>query len=275
MGGNVTVNGYQASPLVLNSPEDRSAISLGVHHLLSRLMKNLYSITNIPIRINDSWYTGSSKHLMNYMLSDDEFFQFKKQVGDIDVQFPIKYRSILEENIMDLADHIVGYKKHGNEISLVYNDRYESIFQIDFQFVENPGSVEDSFLHSSNWLDIKNGFCGAHHKILLNAIAGEHMKFSITHGLRFREESEFYDNHKDFQVKDPSRICISLFPGVSYTSNHDMNNILSFTNLPSSINQYFNKEQKKKIFDKFVSSVEKLNIDSEQAITFLKKALNV
>lgn len=222
----------------------------------------------------DECWSGSTRLVLEN-LEDKEFLEKKKFLGDIDVMFPLEYKKDLNfflanQVLKDLMfNDIEGSRGHGNEISLfVRGKKSKKLFQIDFEgveFHEGKPQPEEVFLHSSSLIDAKNGIKGVHHKLLLNAIATVNsMKFSITHGLRFRDE-----NIKR-QWKTPEEISVVLFPlhrnHWGYSSCHYPTVVESFVSLVNGISQY-SLEERLSIYDKFIDSCNQLGlVDSKPAI---------
>lgn len=268
MGGNIKIGEYQAEPLAII---DRSQTAFEIHNFLAALM-DLFAIkTNKYIRINDSWYSGSTKHLMDANISNEAFTRYKPYIGDIDVQFPLHLREEFENFMCDgrcVYLYVVrGMKRHGNETSFLLGHNFDKyVIQFDFEFVENPGSEEAQFLHSADWGDIMLGIKGVHHKLLLNAIGGDTYRFSITHGLRRRDSDELLD-----RGKDPWGVGYYLFGNSNNTYELEM--MKSFSGLVSLLYLKKRKEQYQPIIEKFEKSCSEIwdkTIDSTEAIKLLK-----
>jgi hypothetical protein len=214
-------------------------------------------------------YTGSTNDLMGHHVSHEEFAKHKPSVGDVDVQVSHEHKDKLGATLAPGKRFgkytVVGTKKHGNEISAVMRHDTGEHHQFDFQGVHHPGSEAERFLHSSNWQDTKAGIKGAHHKILLNAVAGNTHKFSITHGLRSRTDDS------DPGVSHPTEVAHAMFG-----RNADHHDIHSFHGVTQLINKHKSPEEKQAIYNKFKDSVSKMKgMNHEPALEHLRKHLGV
>lgn len=132
-----------------------------------------------------SVFSGSSKHFFDLSISDSEFLNTKKLVGDIDIMVPRK-------NIHDLLEllnrhqnrhlgkriHILGHNiknelGHKDQINAVFeyqNSLTSTNVQIDFEAADFENGFPtpwSQFSHSASWDDMKFGFKGVSHKYLL------------------------------------------------------------------------------------------------------------
>lgn len=273
-GGAIKIGDTSANPI---STKNRKATAEDVHGMLSDLHDSFHAATGKHLFGADkkalktgSAYSGSSAHLNNKNISDEEFHKTKPTMGDVDSQVP-------KEHMKDLHAHlqagkkfgkytVVGTKKHGAEVSALMRHENGEHHQIDFEGVdyhkEEPTKFE-SFAHSSPWEDNKAGIKGKSHKLILNAVSGEDAKFSVTHGLRKRSD--------DSEIsKDPEGISRHLFG-----KNADHSKIHSFHGITELIKDHIPKEKHQEITDKFRSSVEQRgkSTDSENAMSHLTKTL--
>lgn len=219
-----------------------------------------------------SAFAGSTRHLMDKNIPDDEFTKHKKEVGDIDAQVDLKHKSAFENHLTPGRKFgkytLIGTKKHGNEISAIMQHENGQHHQVDFEPVEykkdepTPG---EQFLHSAHWGDTQSGIKGAHHKILLNAVGLDHHKFSITHGLRSRiDENEPGE-------KDPVKISKKLFGDKA-----DHSDIYSFKGLTNLIKKHIPANQHQKIYDKFKSGLaSQKGYNHEAALQHMRDTLGV
>lgn len=274
-GGAIKIGDTKAEPI---STKNRKATSEDVHRMLSDLHDSFHAATGKHLFGADkkalktgSAYSGSSAHLNNKDISDEEFHKTKPTMGDVDSQVP-------KEHMKDLHSHlqagknfgkytVVGTKKHGAEVSALMRHDNGEHHQIDFEGVdyhkEEPTKFE-SFAHSSPWEDNKAGIKGAAHKIIISAAGGDHHKFSITHGLRSRTDE------KDPGVKDPEGISKSLFgEGADHSKIH------SFHGVTDLIKKHIPLDQHQAITDKFRSGIEQRgkSDSSEKAMAHLTKNL--
>ena len=133
-------------------------------------------------------FSGSSVHLFNKALSDEEFVEYKPTVGDIDVTVPEEKLESLFEFLNSLHGKsitsrikYVGQKpstSHGQLNALFSYVQDENTpplnIQIDFEGVayqQDRPSEFVKFSRSSDWSDIRGGVKGVFHKYLLRCIA--------------------------------------------------------------------------------------------------------
>lgn len=134
-------------------------------------------------------FNGSSEHLFNDAISDEEFARHKPSVGDIDLTVPAENI----ETIFDLLASLEGQevipgkvwyvgqnrpKQFGEQINALFaykpTPKSGSLFlQVDFEAVDYLGGKPTEFAkfsHSSAWEDVKSGVKGAFHKLLLRCL---------------------------------------------------------------------------------------------------------
>ena len=225
--------------------------------------------------LDDCW-SGSTRLVLEN-LNNKQFLETKRFLGDVDVMFPIEYKKDLSfffanQVLRDLVfNDIEGHRGHGNEISLfVRGKNTKKLFQIDFEGVSfhlGKPLPEEVFLHSSSLIDAKYEIKGVHHKLLLNAIATVNsMKFSITHGLRFRDETI------KRQWKTPEEISTVLFPLYRNSAGYpgEPVSVTSFVSLVCALSRY-SREERTAIYDKFIESCDRLGlVNSEPALNYLR-----
>lgn len=238
------VGEYQAVPIPLTY--------MGLNDLRADIIMFMFELGRKlqlfdPI-INLDCFTGSSYHLMSGQVDDHELCEVKQTLGDIDIQVPYGKKYQLEQFIVENQRigmfTFKGTMKHGNEMSVLCKyANTADIHQIDFQFVDDPGSINQQFLHSAAWEDIKLGFKGAHHKLLLNAIGLDQYKFSIVNGLSSRSESGPATTH-------PNAVCTTLFGTKSHYANNT-NKIGSFVGTCELMKTYTDPKLHDDIFEKF------------------------
>jgi len=219
-----------------------------------------------------SMFAGSTRQLMDKGISDAEFKKHKPTVGDIDAQIPAEHKDKLTAHLTPGKKFgkytIIGTKKHGNEVSAVMKHDNGEHHQVDFEGVHydnDEPTKGEQMLHNSSWEDTKVGIKGLHHKILLNAVGGEHHKFSISHGLRSRTDDS------DKGVKEPHEVSSKLFG-----SNADHSKVESFHGVTQLIKKHIPKEQHQAIYDKFKSGLDKIKgTDHGPALAHLRTHLGV
>lgn len=278
-GGNIKVgpkgSEVSAAPFPI-SHTTRAERRTDIHHTLSSLHNAFHKEHGEHLFGQDKEhlksrhvYSGSTADLMSHHISDQEFAKHKPHVGDVDVQVSKEHKEKLASTLQAGKKFgkytVVGTKKHGNEISAVMRHENGEHHQFDFEGVHHPGSETERFLHSSNWEDTKAGIKGAHHKMLINAVAGSTHKFSISHGLRSRSDEN------DVGVQHPTEVSKKLF---GKEANHA--NIHSFHGVVDLIKAHKSPAEQQEIYNKFKSSVsQNTKMDSAKALEHMRKHLNV
>jgi hypothetical protein len=281
-GGNVkvkTADGeVSAAPFKV---KDRSDQAKDVHDALTSVHNSFHAATGNHLfgkgaksLSTGSAYSGSTKQFMNKdksPISDEEFKKHKPSVGDVDVQVPKEHKEALSTHFKPGDQHgkytVVGTKKSGNETHVVMKHANGEHHQFDFEHVNyehDEPTKSEQFLHSSSWEDSKHGIKGAHHKILLNAVASASgNKFSITHGLRSRTNAD------DPGVSAPKEVSTKLFGAKA-----DHEKVNSFIGLADSVKKHIPAEHHQDIYNKFKTGMENnKGIDSTKAIAHLKSTL--
>lgn len=209
--------------------------------------KNLFGVRKKALQTGSA-FSGSSSHIVNHTISDEELHKHKPTMGDVDTQVPKEHMSDLHKHMTPGKKFgkytVVKVQKGGNEIHVLAKHENGQHHQIDFEGVEyhheEPTKFE-TFAHSSHWEDTKHGIKGASHKQLLNAAGGETHKFSITHGLSPRT-----DDKKAPAVhgeKDPKEISKKLFG-----KEHPID---SFDDVAHGIAKHIDPSKHQAIVDKF------------------------
>ncbi len=275
-GGNIKIGEEEASPI---STKNRKEAASDIHDMLSDLHdsfhretgKNLFG-ENKKALTTGSAYSGSSSHLNNKDISDEELHKVKPTMGDVDTKYDKTHTSELVKHLTPGKKFgkytVVGSKKHGNEISTLMKHENGQNHQIDFEasdYDKDEPTKFESFAHSSPWEDNKVGIKGIAHKVLLNAAGGENHKFSITHGLNPRANTKPVHGEKD-----PTKISETLFG-----KDADHSKIHSFHGVADLIKKHIPVDQHQGIIDKFVAGVTQRgpSPDASTAITLLKKTL--
>ena len=278
-GGNIKVGEkgkeISAAPFSVSS-RNRSERRADIHHALGSIHdafhaehgEHLFGENQHRLTSGHA-FTGSTHDLMGKHITDKDFAKHKPTVGDIDTQVTKDHKDKLASTLKAGRKFgkytVVGTKKHGNEISAVMRHANGDHHQFDFQGVHHPGSESERFLHSSHWEDTKAGIKGAHHKILLNAAAGDTHKFSITHGLRSRTDES------DAGVSHPAEVTHALF---GHGSDHK--EIHSFHGVTNLIKKHKPKAEQRTIYNKFKDSVSKMkNLNSEPALAHMRKHFGI
>lgn len=276
-GGNVKIDGVGANSLDVNPQTRKSATTdiAGFLHGLSNQHKlntghHLFGDKDTAIS-NGSAFSGSTNHLFDKGISDEEFSKYKPSVGDIDVK-------VNREHLKSLGDHlvpgrtfgnytVVGHKKSADGYNALIRHNNGNVHQIDFEgadYENNNPSEFNKFAHSSNWEDVKAGIKGAHHKILLNAIGTNKNKFSILHGLGSREGDANW-------IKDKGQMSETLFGKDAPKENMD-----SFHGLVQSVKNHIDPNKHQEIYDKYKTDMKKnKGLNPESSLALMRQHLNI
>jgi hypothetical protein len=124
--------------------------------------------------------SGSTRHFLNDEINDYDFLNVKQEMGDIDIMVDKNKSELLFEFLNENEDKIIkNFKLLGLANLNLKEHRIISIFQhtifkfnpqIDFELVEFENDLPTDFYifsYSSNWNDLKSGFKGVAHKLLL------------------------------------------------------------------------------------------------------------
>lgn len=184
-GGNVQVDGIQASHLNLSKIERKKIVDIIIKSLLK--MNSVFNKEfGVHLWSDESLvksgkvFSGSSEHFINLEISNEDFTKHKPSVGDIDVQVPRELEA-------HLSNFLVPGTKFGkitylgrsttamDQISALFSVDFDGVepLQVDFEFVDwgKLGPTEWArFSHSSSWDDIQEGIKGVFHKYLLGSI---------------------------------------------------------------------------------------------------------
>jgi hypothetical protein len=278
-GGNLKVGDVHAAPFPVTE-KNRKERNEDIHHALSSIHDSFHNEHGHHLfgegkkaLHTKSAYSGSSKDLMSKHISDKEFAKHKPKVGDVDVQIPKEHGDKLAAHLTPGKKFgkytVAGTKKHGTEVSAIMKHDNGEHHQFDFEKVKyehNEPTEGEQFLHSSNWEDTKKGIKGLHHKALINAVAGNTHKFSISHGLRPRVE----DGKEG--ITHPHEVSKKLFGDKA-----DHEKIKSFHGVTDLIKKHVHPSLHQEIYDKFKSGMEgkKSDIDHGPALEHLKHHLGV
>jgi hypothetical protein len=277
-GGNIKVGNVAAAPIDVVK-HGREQLHSDVHEALSQIHDSFHKEHGVHLfgdkkqaLSSGSAFSGSSKHLATKAISTEDFLKHKSHVGDIDVQIPKEHGDKLATHLTTGKKFgkytVAGIKKHGNEVSAIMKHEDGTHHQFDFEktdYENHEPSEFEQFAHSSSWKDTKAGIKGVHHKKLLNAIGGEHLKFSITHGLRHRADDSMAAE------KSVKGISNSLFG-----KEADHSKMHSFQGLTELIKKHVPEERHQEIFDKFKKdATDRGQGNAGPALEHMKKHLNV
>lgn len=281
-GGNIQVEGGAAAPFAVTErnrwkrAEDAKQALSDMHDQFHKESggQHLFGVNKSGLE-NGTTFAGSTRSLMDKNINSADFAKHISSVGDVDAQMHHEHKKAMDKFLFPgrkFGKYIVlGTKKHGNEISAVMKHENGEHHQFDFEGVHtDPKTGEptpgEQFLHSADWSDRQRGVKGLHHKILINAAGGAEKKFSITHGLKDRSADA-----KAPGLSDPRDVTAGLFGPKA-----DVSKIHSFQGVAELIKKHVPPERHPEIYNKFVSSVEKMKgADHSKAIAHLGKVLGL
>ena len=183
-GGNLEVDGHQAQHLDLQTVP-RSEVVHELNNLLHSI-NNEYAAQHQDnlwrpgLLKSQKFLSGSSLHLFNTAIPDEEFVKHKPKVGDIDTQVNKKFEGSLE-NFLQMhqgkqigSATLLGYSKGNEQFSSLWELQNPPIkIQIDLEFVEYADDEPTEwaqFSHSSDWSDLTQGVKGVFHKYMMRAL---------------------------------------------------------------------------------------------------------
>jgi hypothetical protein len=277
-GGNVKIEGVSADPIAITK-ETRKPVATDVAGFLHGL-SNTHKLQhgshlfgdNASAVSNGSAFSGSTHHLFDKDISDEDFAHYKPVVGDLDVKVPREHLTALAGHLQPGKSYgkytVVGHKKSADGYNALIKHDNGQVHQIDFEgsdYDKKGPSEFDKFAHSSNWRDVQSGIKGAHHKILLNAVGTNKNKFSILHGLGSREG----DDPK--WSKDTDNISSTLFG-----KEAPKENLGSFHGVVQNIKNHIDPKKHQEIYDKYKNDVSRMkNLNSEASLSHMRQHLNV
>ena len=181
MGGNAIINGVPSHRIDLKMNYiSRSLLTTDIKTFLFKLSNLFYSMHGIHLWKDSIYFSGSSTHLFNAAIPDDEFIFYKPVVGDIDVQLDLKLKQMIKEFFISTIPNYridnmiyIGHKCSSNQIITIWKHIHTKInIQIDFELVDfdnNKPTEWSQFSHSSSWDDIKYGIKGVFQKYIFRA----------------------------------------------------------------------------------------------------------
>lgn len=282
MGGNasVIINGEvvaQAVKLDLNIVS-RPWLTNRVSKILHDLNTKFFGATGEYLFENPS-FVGSSTHLFDDNISDDEFVAHKPTIGDIDVQIDPRFKAALSEFLVPglkvYDSTYLGRSDNSlNQLNCIFEIDGLPI-QIDFWFAEDGGWSK--FSHSANWEDIKLGIKGVFHKYLLGSIdfafpMGEitvltrktkkpkqvfahPFAFSVDYGVRKKYESDGEGHYFEIEPANATyeRRQLEIID-MLFRCKHqigDLEKLQSFVGIVKLMDKYLTAEQIKLVQDEF------------------------
>ena len=276
-GGNLVVDDVSAAPIEVTG-KNRKTVQGDLHGMFSALHSHVEKAggghifgKGMKALQTGSAYSGSTAHLFDKGISDQELQKHKSKLGDADVKVNKEHFEDLGKHLQKGAKYgkytVSGYSKGGGEHHVLMKHENGNVHQVDFEgtdYHKDEPNQFAQFSHSSHWNDTKAGIKGAHHKILLNAAASPTHKFSILHGLSPRGGQDHWD-------KNVSNIAKTVFGKKATTDD-----ISSFHGIASAIKTHIPASRHQEIYDKFSSDMKKhKKIDSKNAIAHLGATLGI
>ena len=271
-GGNIKIGEHQAAPIDLTHPDTpRKTVRKDVHDTLHAMHKHFHEEhgehlfgPNAKALHDKKVYSGSTDHLFNDKISDEEHKKYKPKVGDIDVKVPKEHKAKIKSTFTvgkTFGKHKIVGVKHGAEHHMVVkHTETGKVTQIDMEPTEyhkgEPHPFEH-FSHSSNWEDTKHGIKGGVHKRALSCISPKH-KFGLTTGLRPRVEKGQPEGEATRTVRG---VTDKLFG--KKAKEEDTH---SFVGLTRSIKKHIPKERHQDIAHHIVSGLKKSKMDGVEHV---------
>jgi 5S rRNA maturation endonuclease (ribonuclease M5) len=183
-GGNLEVGGHQAQHIDLKTVP-RSHIVAELNKLLHSINSTFQQQYKAPLWApkliqSQKFLSGSSIHLFNTQIPDEQFVKHKPLVGDVDTQVNKQNEASLEEFLKSIHGKQVGpatflgYSRGNEQFSSLWEFQQPPIkVQIDLEFVEYAGDEPTQwaqFSHSSSWEDLTQGIKGVFHKYMMRAV---------------------------------------------------------------------------------------------------------
>lgn len=176
MGGNVTVNGQGSEPITINMRKGRVHDVDRMLHSINRHSKQKIFGYGAPSLVSGGAYSGSTVHMMNKELKDEELRKYKKSFGDVDVMVPHQHKALVEAALQPGTKHgkftVVGTKQLGGQLSAVMKHDDGKNHQVDFEYKPFDEETQEptdfaKFSQNSDLADLKTGIKGAAHKQLI------------------------------------------------------------------------------------------------------------
>lgn len=302
-GGNVIIDGEEAGSIDLEKHDRKVVVDL-IKKSLTKLnsqfkLKNGLYLWDPKVLKDNLIFSGSTKHLFDEGLIDDELKKHKSKFGDVDTMIDFNLKEQLRDYFDKQTDgdygslEFIGYKPSGDQlISLWKFKKYKINIQIDFEGVEfkdGEPSEWSHFSHSSPFEDLVNGIKGAFHKLLLTSLmapkkveAVEQMKtkqkdiIAGTHSLSIKGMREKYkivghnDDGKPIMVDTKSKDFVTDFIhifrevfGKYPEQDADVKKFWSFKGMLELIKKYMDLNEREEVIKSFV---EKLFGDAAQSL---------
>lgn len=206
---------------------------------------------------SDKLFNGSSRFGFDLSISDEEFNQYKKTMGDIDLVIPKEklkdlftlLSQIEGKNITSDIKYIGQNKKEqfGEQINALFSFKDKINFQVDFEGVIFKDSLPDDFSnfgHSSCWEDIKLGLKGVAHKYLIMNLVRAMTLVPSDKGKLLTLKSSIDPNDKNFKLSKSSKYlkthAFSINKGLRKKLKEvgELNDVPLFKEIPTSESYY-------------------------------------
>jgi hypothetical protein len=179
MGGNVKIGEQGAEPITMNMRKERRVDVDKMLHSINKHSGHKIFGYGAPSLASGAAYSGSTAHMMDKTLKDDELRKFKKSFGDIDVMVPHDTEEHLTKALEPGTKHgkftVVGTKKLGGQVSAIMKHADGKHHQVDFEYKNFDKETQEpddfaKFSQNSDISDMKSGLKGAAHKALILAL---------------------------------------------------------------------------------------------------------
>ena len=167
---------------------DRKVFTVEVRKLLYSLNQEYFKKTSEFLwsenLISDSsLFSGTTKYLFDANIPDEEFIKYKPTVGDLDImvertKLPELFEFLALIELYSITKNIsyIGQNRkvcNNTQINALFKYQDNIYFQIDFEGIDFENNRPNDFAyfsHSADWTDIKLGYKGVSHKLLLRNI---------------------------------------------------------------------------------------------------------
>lgn len=235
MGGNVLIDGVPAQRIDLTQ-FDRKSIVKSISRGIREINDNFLLKFGIPLWSDQllsscQYLSGSSFHLFNLNISDEEFVSVKKIIGDIDIQVDIQLKPNIKEFLSGIQKNTImgsfryiGFKTSPEQFISLWNlIEFDLNIQIDFELVSFSNGEPSSwsrFSHSCSWEDCRAGIKGVFQKYLMRAFQNRAAK-DVVIVSKSRKEKIIHTSELAFSLQG---LRVKLIPltnneGKQHTSN--------------------------------------------------------
>lgn len=276
-GGNIKINGVSSEKISIEnmSEEDFEAFKGYIFNFLKKLNENFnkqhqdYIWRHLEKNFKQgSIFAGSSKFFITK--SYDEFSRHKKEMGDVDIQFPKeKYKDLVDylaskENTKIADFQLIGLKPAGTQINLILKapaslKKSVTYFQMDLEVVDfenNEPTKFSAFGRGSDWEDLKQNVKGVFKNYLFASLMKRvevendayvlnkkgvpepignlsNLVFSVDKGLRFRYSPVLDEKGKMVLTKGKPTYRETTTEDKNYDKNLERIFAFAFGDLPN------------------------------------------